>query len=84
MTPPLAALAIERGTRRAAARVYHLIASQPIRLGYITCAEGEPLCGTGAPLQRCLQAMAADSATCHICAALAEREQILMEGAEAA
>jgi hypothetical protein len=79
-----AVLAAERGTRRSAAGVYHLIASQPLRLGYILCAIGEPLCGTTAALQPCLGASFAAAATCHICAALAEREHILIEGTEAA
>src|SRR5580692_5453495 len=41
-----AVLAAERGTRRANAGLYHLLASQPVQLGYVLCGIGEPLCGT--------------------------------------
>ena len=79
-----AALAAERGTRRAKAGITHLLASQAVRLGYVTCGIGEPLCGSPAPLQPSLGASFDAVATCHICAALAEREHIAIEGAEAA
>ena len=79
-----AVLATERGTRRAKTGVTHLLASQPIQLAYVLCAAGEPLCGTPAPLQPCLGASFRTEATCHICAALAEREHIEIEGTEAA
>ena len=78
-----ATLAAERGTRRAKAGVYHLTASQPVRLGYVTCSAGEPLCGTTAALQPCLDGLSS-APTCHLCAALAEREHITIAGADAA
>lgn len=79
-----AVLATERGTRRASTGVTHLLASQPIQLAYVLCGTSEPLCGTPAPLQPCLGAAFSASATCHICAALSEREHISIEGTEAA
>jgi hypothetical protein len=84
MASSRASLAIERGTRRAKTGVTHLLASQPVQLGYMLCGIGEPLCGTPAPLQPCLGAMSSASASCHICAALAEREHVEIEGTEAA
>jgi hypothetical protein len=81
---PQAELAAERGTRRASAGVYHLTACQPVRLGSVTCAPGEPLCGTTAALQPCLGGMSSSAATCHLCAALAEREHITVAGTDAA
>jgi hypothetical protein len=79
-----AELAAERGTRRSKAGVYHLTACQPVRLGYVICEKGEPLCGTTAPLQPCLGGMSSVAAICHLCAALAERERITFAGSEAA
>jgi hypothetical protein len=79
-----AVLAAERGTRRASAGETHLLASQSMQLGYVLCGIGEPLCGTPAPLQPCLGASFSASATCHLCAALAEREHVSIEGTEAA
>ena len=83
-TTRTAVIAAERGTRRASAGVYHLTAAQPVQLGYITCRPGEPLCGTPAPLQPCLDGMSATGTRCHLCTALARREHITVAGSDAA
>lgn len=69
--------------REAAAEVFHLAASRRIRIGYIACGAGEVLCGIPAALQPCLDILFAPKVTCWLCAALAERDGIVVGGAVA-
>jgi hypothetical protein len=66
--------------REAVAEVFHLAASQRIRIGYIACEKGEVLCGAPVALQPCLGALFAPAVTCWLCALLAERDGIAIEG----
>jgi hypothetical protein len=66
--------------REAKADVYHLAASRRIRIGYIICGPGEALCGTLAALQPSLDTLFAAAVTCWMCAGLAERDGILIDG----
>jgi hypothetical protein len=66
--------------REALPEVFHLAASQRIRIGYIACEKGEVLCGAPVALQPCLSALFAPKVTCWLCAALAVRDGIVIEG----
>jgi hypothetical protein len=65
------------------ADVLHAVASEPVLLGSVTCRPGEPLCGTQAPLQPCLSILLPSALTCHLCAALAARESVVIGGGDA-
>jgi hypothetical protein len=67
--------------REAVAEVFHLAASRRIRIGYVSCAPGEVLCGKPGNLQPSLGTLFAPQVTCWLCAALAERDGIVIEGA---
>ena len=71
-----------RVSKRVPKDVFHLIASQRIRIGYIVCGAGESLCGTSAELQQCADGLFAPQVTCPVCAALAARERISVGGTE--
>ena len=62
--------------------LHHLAATRRIRIGYIACDPGEPLCGTPAALHPCPPALfpLPPDITCWLCAALAKREHILIAG----
>ena len=81
-----ATVAVEPAGHRISKRiprdVYHLVASQRVRLGSVTCGAGEPLCGTEAALLPCPDGLFPPSVTCHICAAIATREHISISGTE--
>jgi hypothetical protein len=66
--------------REALTEVFHLAASQRIRIGYIACEKGDVLCGAPVAVQPCLSALFAPKVTCWFCAALAERDGIVIEG----
>lgn len=79
-------MAAEKGRRVRGQRlpdVLHAVASVPVLLGSVTCRPGEPLCGTRALLQPCLGGVPS-AVTCHLCAALADRERITLAGTDAA
>jgi hypothetical protein len=67
--------------REVGAEIYHLAASRRIRIGYIICGPGEALCGVPAALQPLLDTLFAAAVTCWMCAGLAKRDGILIEGA---
>jgi hypothetical protein len=62
----------------------HLAATQRIRISYIICDPGEPLCGTPKPLQPSLDALFAPAVTCWLCLAIARRDGITITGSSAA
>jgi hypothetical protein len=66
--------------REALAEVFHLAASQRIRIGYVACEKGEVLCGAPVALQPCLSTLFAPAVTCWLCALLAARDGIAIEG----
>lgn len=70
--------------REAIAEVFHLAASVRIRIGYIICEKGEPLCGVLAALQPCLGELFPPSVTCWMCACIAKRDGIAVAGSDAA
>ena len=72
--------------REAATETYHLAASQRIRIGYISCGPGEPLCGTTSALQECLDTLfqVALEVTCWLCALIAKRDGITVAAGDAA
>jgi hypothetical protein len=72
-----------RISKRLPQGVYHAVASQRVRLGYVTCGPGEPLCGTTAALQPCPDGLFPPSVTCPLCAALVARERISISAAAA-
>jgi hypothetical protein len=67
--------------REAAAQVFHLAASRRGRIGYISCAPGDVLCGAPVPLQPCLGSLFPPAVTCWMCALIAGRDGILTAGA---
>ncbi len=60
--------------------VYHAIACQPLRIGYVVCAEGEPLCGTTTALLPCPDGLYPPQVTCHTRAAITVGERISVAG----
>jgi hypothetical protein len=69
-----------RVSRRIPQDVYHLVAAQRIRIAYVSCAAGEPLCGTTAALEPCPAGLFPPPVTCARCAAIATREHISIAG----
>lgn len=67
-----------RISKRVPQDVYHAVASERIKVGYVTCGPGEPLCGTTAALEPCREGLFAPAVTCPLCAAIAERERIVV------
>jgi hypothetical protein len=76
-----ATVAVERAGAR---DVFHAVASQRIRIGYIVCAANSPLCGTEAELQSSPDGLFAPQVTCQRCAVIAAREHISISGTEPA
>jgi hypothetical protein len=60
--------------------VYHAVAAQPVRIGFILCSSGEPLCGTTAALELCPDDLFPPEVTCSRCAVIAAREGIAVAG----
>lgn len=77
---PVGAGVVATVVREAAAEVFHLATSRRIRIGYIACAPGEVLCGKPGHLQPSLGTLFAPQVTCWLCAALAERDGIVIDG----
>jgi hypothetical protein len=71
-----------RISKRVPQDVYHLVASEPVKVGYIVCNPSEPLCGTTATLQSAPDGLFAPAVTCSACAAIAEREHIAVSSPE--
>lgn len=71
-----------RVSKRVPRDVYHAIAGQRVRVGYIVCAAGEPLCGIRATLQPCPAGLFPPQVTCQVCATVAAREGISIIGTE--
>lgn len=65
-----------RISKRVPQDVCHVVASEPVKVGYVTCGPGEPLCGTTGALQPCPDGLFPPAVTCPMCAAIAEREGI--------
>lgn len=55
---------------------FHLAATQPIRIGYIICSRGEPLCGTPHRVRLPPPLLFRPDITCWICDLLARRDGI--------
>ena len=72
-----ATVGLERGGPR---DLFHAIAAQSIRIGYVSCATGEALCGTTATLLPCPDGLFAPQVTRHTCAVIAAREGITVGG----